>query len=356
VTALATITDNPAAGTTATLLSTAHDATLRQWTADTLNDALLGNPRDLPARPAAAVLLKDTTLLAACADRDSIGLWDLQHGRRTPARTDAGVLALAWAERNGQPVLVWSDTTRTIRTWNPATDPHAGLTLDSQSRVRTLATCRTPHGACLLLGAGDDYRTRLWDLDSGSLLRTWHGHTMSVKATAAAAGSDGQIWLATGGTEGVVRLWDPDQPHHSSAEIHCDQGLISALAFSPEPTEGLPPFLATGGDQTPVRLWDLLTSSWLEQEFPGPATPAAALTTFTVNDRHSYVAAATHDGLVHIWHAASARRVLQIATGAPVTRLHARPQPAGHMVILAISGQAGVLVTALDFSHRALVH
>lgn len=117
----------------------------------------------------------------------------------------------------------------------------------------------------------------------------------------------------------------------------------------------MPPFLATGGDQGPVRLWNLHTHESLDQQLAGAAGPIDALTAFS-SGQHAYVAAAARDGLVRIWHAASTHCILTLATGAPVTRLDATSQTTGNSVHLSLSSDAGILVTQIDLGHRALTH
>ncbi|WP_326783543.1 hypothetical protein [Streptomyces sp. NBC_00151] len=357
VTALTALTQDTGRAAPPALVSAATDATLRQWPADLLRHALAGATTERPTRPAAAALLTtDATCLAASPEPTGIGVWDLHTGTRTPIPADAPALAMTWAERAAQtPLLLWSDITRSIHGWDPATGRTTTVIADSEARTATMTACRTPQGPALLLAAGDDYRTRLWNLDTATLIRTWRPQPRSIKTVTAAADRDGQLWLATGGTDGVARLWDPQQSERCSAELRCDQGLISALALHPEATESLPPFLATGGDQGPVRLWNLHTHESLDQQLAGAAGPIDALTAFS-SGQHAYVAAAARDGLVRIWHAASTHCILTLATGAPVTRLDATSQTTGNSVHLSLSSDAGILVTQIDLGHRALTH
>ncbi|MEU6070705.1 hypothetical protein ABZ864_41255 [Streptomyces sp. NPDC047082] len=356
LTAVAALPDDLTTGRAATLVSAAADATLRQWPAHMLRTALASRTTLTPGCPAAAALLRSAAApLAASVHPAGIEVWDLHRGTHTSVPTSAPVVTTTWAQQDTQNLLLWSDSSHTLHSWDPATGRRSCLTRDSHARVCSMAASQTPEHGALLLAAGDDYRIRLWSVRTGSLLRTWSGHSMSVKATAAAAGPEGQLYLATAGTEGIVRLWDLHQREESSTLLRCDQGVIGALAINTHPAESLPPLLATGGDQATVRLWDLGTRTPLGPPLTGHSARVTALAAFTVNSRHTYVASAAGDGMIRIWEASTARCVLQLAAGAPVSRLEAHAQPDSDTVTFSVSGPAGVAVISLDFGHPALL-
>jgi WD40 repeat protein len=56
----------------------------------------------------------------------------------------------------------------------------------------------------LLASASDDKTVRLWDVQSGRLVRTLEGHTDRVRSVAFAP--DGRLF-ASGSGDGTVRLW-----------------------------------------------------------------------------------------------------------------------------------------------------
>ena len=102
----------------------------------------------------------------------------------------------------------------------------------------------------LLATAGSDGTARLWDPATGEHLRTLTGHTDRVMGVAFSP--DGRL-LATGGDDGTARLWDPATGEHlRTLTGHTD--AVRGVAFSPDGR-----LLATGGDDGTARLWDPAT-------------------------------------------------------------------------------------------------
>jgi eukaryotic-like serine/threonine-protein kinase len=97
----------------------------------------------------------------------------------------------------------------------------------------------------------DDPQTlKLWDTETGRLIRGWRPHEAT---TSAVAFQPGDRVLATAGllTEGNLRLWDPDTGTLlASLEGHRDR--VRTLAFSPDGRR-----LASAGSDRTLRLWDV---------------------------------------------------------------------------------------------------
>lgn len=88
----------------------------------------------------------------------------------------------------------------------------------------------------------------MWNVRSWERETTLHGHTGAVLAVAIA--SDGAT-IATAGTDGTVRLWDPASGTERLT-LHGHVEGLTSIAFSADNT-----MLATGGLGGVARVWAL---------------------------------------------------------------------------------------------------
>lgn len=98
-----------------------------------------------------------------------------------------------------------------------------------------------------LASGGDDGVIRVWDARTGSRCTQLAGHTAGVRSVGFSP--DGKR-MASGGDEGVVRVWDLDTGSQRAQLIGHTAGVRS-VAFSPDGKK-----LASGGDDGVVRVWD----------------------------------------------------------------------------------------------------
>jgi WD40 repeat protein/transcriptional regulator with XRE-family HTH domain len=181
----------------------------------------------------------------------------------------------AAAGRRGE-VRLWRGAGQTLRrVWQAHTDIATALAFSPDER--------------LLASGSTDGSVKLWDVESGAAL--WSGGQANTILCVAFA-SDGGL-LASGGLDATVRLWDAKLGTLHEALPH--PGPVSALAWSPAGR-----LLATGDDAGTIRLWEIPPS--------GPATCVESLVghsswvwglAFAPDE--SLLASASWDGSVKLW-------------------------------------------------------
>jgi hypothetical protein len=111
---------------------------------------------------------------------------------------------------------------------------------------------------------GANHAAILWDAQSGSLVRTFDGHTDTL--TGVVFPADGRRVL-TGSREGTARLWDAQTGQGIHTLTHTNP--VVSVAFSPDGRQVL-----TGEEDGPPRLWQADTGQ-LERVMAGLVGPVA---------------------------------------------------------------------------------
>ncbi|HEY5434886.1 MAG TPA: hypothetical protein VIK13_06610, partial [Candidatus Limnocylindrales bacterium] len=98
---------------------------------------------------------------------------------------------------------------------------------------------------------------RIWELASGTCVRTLQGHTDWVSAVAVSP--DGH-WVVSGSRDGTVRIWELASGT-CVRTLEGGTGWVNAVAVSPDGR-----WVVSGGNDHTLRIWGL---DW-EYEFPEP--------------------------------------------------------------------------------------
>jgi len=112
----------------------------------------------------------------------------------------------------------------------------------------------SPDGLTLVSG-GVDRLVRIWDIETGRLLRSLRGHTHDIRT--AAFTPDGQI-LATGSEDRTIRLWNPKTGEPTKLLFTRYDHNVASISMSPD---GL--MLARGGHNKDIKIWEVTTGTEL---------------------------------------------------------------------------------------------
>jgi WD40 repeat protein len=133
----------------------------------------------------------------------------------------------------------------TVKLWDMATGTQL-RSLEGHSNT-VVSVAFSPDGKTL---ASSSNTTKLWDVATGAQLRSLDGHSVAVAAVAFSP--DGNI-LASGGLN-TIQLWNVATGVQLRS-INADAGLVASVAFSPDGKT------LASGSQYQVSLWDVATGA-----------------------------------------------------------------------------------------------
>lgn len=236
-------------------------------------------------------LAPGSDLLAVCRGDGLIHLWDL------PTHQTAGTLT------NGLMALAFSDDGRRIASAGDLSNDKATISVWDVDQRRILWNLPQPSAVVALALSPDGKRVavfntdpwlRVWDVESGDLtLELPASHFLNGTGRVPLFSPDGNL-LASGETEGQVRLIDLTTRQIREIPAPPGGNCMGALAFSPDGR-----LLATGHAPADgrIRLWEVATGA-LENSLEGHLAGVNKLV-FAPDGRSLY--SASEDQTIRVW-------------------------------------------------------
>ena len=156
------------------------------------------------------------------------------------------------------------------------------------------------------------YRTRLASVRRDDSLLTLTGHMKSVESVAFGASGDGRLLLASGSSDGTVRIWDPMTGAAIGKPLTGRAEWATAVAFCTHSDGRL--LLASGSSDGTVRIWDPMTGAAIGKPLTGHVEWATSMAFCTHSDGRLLLATGSADNTVRIRDA-----ITGAAIGKPLT-------------------------------------
>ncbi|MEM9448316.1 MAG: WD40 repeat domain-containing protein [Cyanobacteria bacterium P01_E01_bin.6] len=251
---------------TGILASCSKDWTVHLWdsTSGDLTRTLEGHTNWIGA----IAFSPDGALIASGSKDNTVRIWDvqtgemihvLQHGSRVRALDFAIVTFTVGQPSSGtsslkhsQLLLASTGESGLIKLWDANSGELVRVIEGSAGRIWSLDLRQDGQ---MLLSAGVDQTIRQWNVQTGLALKTFQGYTFQVRSVAL---SPTQQRLASGGTEQRIHIWDLRTGTFTSMfQGYTDLGWV--VAFDAAGT-----VVASASDNQVVRLWDVATGQCLK--------------------------------------------------------------------------------------------
>ncbi len=245
---------------------------------------------NLPRDPELSLLLAQQGIRQAYTSEAEDALRRALQTSRIVARYDVGGATLRKAaySPDGSHLAAATDDGALYRLASPARPGQSGAVAVARPGRGIMDLAYSPDGS-MLATAHADKLARLWDAQTGKLLRTLPGHLLEVLSVAFSP--DGRH-IATGSTDRIIRIWDITSPESPPLELLGHAGGIADIAFNPSGSR-----LATAGLDGRVIIWDAASGD-LEQVVQDQGEAVYAVT-FSPDER--LLATASKDKTAAIW-------------------------------------------------------
>lgn len=185
------------------LVSTSRDGTIKVWDIETGYCVLTMVGHDGWVRQAS--VLDEETIATAGQDK-TVRLWSLSSGENTGTLCghENVVECVAFAQKDGRPVVLSGSRDKTIRVWSLETRTCEAVLEGHENWVRALYV--VPSNPRYVVSVGDDKAILCWDLNELRCVKTIKDAHSSFVTAVSLCKLHGHF--ATGGADSVVKVWD----------------------------------------------------------------------------------------------------------------------------------------------------
>jgi eukaryotic-like serine/threonine-protein kinase len=257
------------------LVSASNDGTIRVWSTRTSVTKELGVPQLI-----AATFTATGNELVFSRD-DHLGIWNRRTRRSLPLATGALNLGNLVALSSDNRTVATNHEDGSVRLWNRET---GSLIRTLRAHEEHIEGIRFSPNSSLLITAGWDGTCKVWDVATGEVM---HVIDVPPHCEDAVFAPDGTTFAIS--TENVAMIYDAE----SGRRLHLLQGhenTAECLVYSPDGR-----WLATGSHDRTIRVWDTTTGQ-LEHVIPAQQHKIYAIAfspdgkTIVSGDRHGHIA------------------------------------------------------------------
>jgi len=231
----------------------------------------------------------DGHYLASSSGDHTVRIWDLVAKEETKAiPAHAGVVFQVAFSPDGKSVATCG-ADKTAKIFLIAKEGQDPQVLQDKTPIMFNCLAFSKDGRTLATG-GADRLIRFWDVGTGQIVRTIHGHTNSISSVVFSP--DGTE-LATAGADPSVRIW-PTDTVEQQREYLGHQGYVWSAAFNPDGSR----IVSASADKT-VKVWDAASGSVLFT-LTGHTAP---VTTASFSPNGKLIVSAGGDRVLRFWSA-----------------------------------------------------